>query len=68
MIDLNKAPLLEIIIEQDPNQNWRLWVNGPEGCLLRAYRIEALHMRLNGRHRLAIVDENNKVIGKVETA
>ena len=39
IIDLFSAEFLEIVIDWDGT---KVWINGPDGCLFRAYRIDKL--------------------------
>lgn len=42
MIDITSADTLEVRIVRLKDGTHRLWINGLEGCLLRAYRIKHL--------------------------
>lgn len=47
MIDIVSTPNLEVRIVRLADNTHRLWINGPEGCLLRAYRIGHLDVNID---------------------
>lgn len=53
MIDLHSAEFLEISIDWDGK---KVWINGPDGCVFRAYRVEKLIL---DDRRIALTEETD---------
>lgn len=58
-VDLTSSDLLEVkIIKQ--NGMYKLWVNGPNGMLLRAYNIRSLAVDLDDWTLLEAIEEHKE--------
>ena len=50
VVDLHDTDIVEIKVERT-RKGYRVWVNGPEGMLLRAYNVKTLQLDIEGHSR-----------------